>query len=69
VELHSFLEEEENTGTKRAVGTERMVIQRLPPRDPFHMQLPNPVTIANAKKCLLTGGGYGCLLKALTEPY
>jgi len=27
------------------------------------MQPPNPVTIADAKKCLLTGARYGCLLR------
>ena len=27
----------------------------VPPGDSFHIQLPNPDTIINAKKCLLTG--------------
>jgi hypothetical protein len=31
--------------------------------DPSHMQPPNPDTIADAKKCLLTGTQYSCLLK------
>ena len=26
-----------------------------PPRDPSHIQTPNPDSIADAKKCLLTG--------------
>jgi hypothetical protein len=26
-----------------------------PPGDPYHIQLPNPDTIVDAKKCLLTG--------------
>jgi hypothetical protein len=28
-----------------------------------HMEPPNPVTIADAKKCLLTGAWYSCLLR------
>jgi len=32
-----------------------------PPGDTSHMQPPNPVTIADAKKCLLTEARYGCL--------
>jgi hypothetical protein len=27
----------------------------IPPGDPSHIQSPNPDTIADAKKCLLTG--------------
>jgi hypothetical protein len=30
------------------------------PRDPFHLQTPNPNTIADAKKHMLTGAWYGC---------
>lgn len=33
--------------------TEGKAIQR-PPGDPYHKQLPNPESILNAKKCLLT---------------
>ena len=31
------------------------------------MQTPNPDTIADAKKCLLTGALYGCLLRGLAR--
>jgi hypothetical protein len=34
-----------------------------PPEDPSHMQIPNPDTIADAKKCLLTGDWYRYLLR------
>jgi len=33
-------------------------------KDPSHIQPPNPVTIADAKKCLLTGARYGCHLRS-----
>jgi len=33
------------------------------PGDPSHVQPPNPVTMADAKKSLLTGAWYGCLLR------
>ena len=32
------------------------------------MQPPNPSTIADAKKYLLAGGGYGCLLRGSARP-
>jgi hypothetical protein len=42
--------------TKCDTETEGKVIQRLPHlEDPSHIHLPNPDTIVNAKKCLLTG--------------
>jgi hypothetical protein len=34
-----------------------------PPGNPSHIQLPNPNSIVNAGKCLLTGTQYGCLLR------
>jgi hypothetical protein len=45
---------EGNTGTKSGAETEGKAIQRLP-HLPSHMQTPNPDTIADAKKCFLTG--------------
>ena len=32
--------------------------------DPHHMQPPYPITIADAKKCLLAETRYGCLMRA-----
>ena len=63
VELRSFLEGgrgnkipmEGVSETKFGAETEGMTIQRLPPGDPSHKQLPNPDTIADANKSLLTG--------------
>jgi len=37
------------------------------PTNPSHMQPPNPVTIADAKKCLLTRAWFGCLLRDSTR--
>ena len=34
-----------------------------PPRDPSHLQTPNPDTIDEAKKHLLTGTWYSCPLR------
>ena len=34
-----------------------------PPGDPSYMQTPNPEIIIDAKKCLLTGAWYSCLLR------
>jgi hypothetical protein len=46
-----------NTETKFGAETEGKVIHTVtvPPGDPSHIQLPNPDTIVNANKCLLTG--------------
>jgi hypothetical protein len=44
-----------NAGTKSGKETEGKAIHTAPPGDPYHMQPPNPDTIADAKKCLLTG--------------
>ena len=44
-----------NTGAKNGAETKGKAIQASSPGDPFHMQTPNPDTIADAKKCLLTG--------------
>jgi hypothetical protein len=46
----------ENARTKSETET-------APPGDPSHMQTPNADTIADAKKCLLTGTWYSCLLR------
>jgi hypothetical protein len=35
----------------------------VPPGDPSHIQFPNPDTIVDANKCLLTGAWYCCLLR------
>ena len=44
------------TETKCGAETEGMTIYRLPiPKDPSHIQPPNPDTIVDAKKSLLTG--------------
>ena len=44
------------TETKFGAKTKGWTIQRLPtPRDPSHIQPPNPDTIAYARKILLTG--------------
>ena len=37
--------------------------ETAPPGDPSHIQTPNPDTIVDAKKCLLTGAWYSCLLR------
>jgi hypothetical protein len=34
-----------------------------PPGDPSHIQTPNPDAVVDARKCLLTGAGYVCLLR------
>jgi hypothetical protein len=43
------------TETKFRAETEGRTIQRPPHRDPFHKQPPNPDTIVDANKILLTG--------------
>jgi hypothetical protein len=37
--------------------------ETAPPRDPSHIQLPNPDTIVESNKCLMTGAWYSCLLR------
>jgi hypothetical protein len=37
--------------------------ETAPPGNPSHLQPPNPNTIADAKKCLLTGDWYSCILR------
>jgi hypothetical protein len=45
-----------NTETKCGAETKGKDIQRLPHlEDPSHIQTPNPDTIVDANKCLLTG--------------
>jgi hypothetical protein len=41
--------------------------ETAPSMDSFNMQPPNPDTIADAKKCLLTGALYVCLLRDLAR--
>ena len=53
-----------NAGTKSGAETEGKAILRLPHLgDPSHLLTPNPDTIADAKKCLLTGAWYSCPLR------
>jgi hypothetical protein len=52
-----FLLSKGNAGTKSEAETEGQATQRIPPKDPFHLLTPNPDTIADAKKCLLTQAG------------
>jgi hypothetical protein len=51
-----------NTGTKNGTESEGKA-RDCPPGDPSHVQTPNPYTFADAKKCLLTGAWYSCLLR------
>jgi hypothetical protein len=44
-----------NTGATSGAETEGKAIQTAPPGDLSHMQTPNPDSIADDKKCLLTG--------------
>jgi hypothetical protein len=37
--------------------------ETAPPGDQSHIQSPNPYTIVDASKCLLTGAWYSCLLR------
>jgi hypothetical protein len=37
--------------------------ETAPPGDPSHIQSPNPDTIVDAKKCMLSVAGYRCLLR------
>jgi len=67
--LHSFLK----GGTKIFIGgdmeakigadTEGMVMQNLPHIWPTYIQPPKLDKINEAKKCMLTGTGYKCLLR------
>ena len=41
--------------------------ETAPPGDPSHTQFPNPDTIVDANKCLLTGAWYSCLLRGSTS--
>jgi hypothetical protein len=53
-----------NTETKYRAWTEGKAIQRLPHLgNPSHIQSPSSDTIADAKKYLLTGACYSCLLR------
>jgi hypothetical protein len=53
-----------DTETKCGAETEEKAIQRLhPPGDPSNIKSPNPDTIMDTKKCLLTGAGYSCPIR------
>jgi hypothetical protein len=43
------------TGTKMEQRLKEGHPETIAPRDPYHLQTPNPNTIADAKKGLLTG--------------
>jgi hypothetical protein len=55
-----------NAKTKCRAETEEKPVQRLPylPRDQSHLQASNPVTMADAKKHLLTGSWYVCPIRS-----
>jgi hypothetical protein len=58
-----FLTSKRNTGKKSRTETERKAIQRLPPLG-IHPTCRHQIqTLAFAKKCLLTGAWYSCLLR------
>jgi len=48
--------------TVNVTETEGKTIQGPKPRDPSHLQTPDPYTIADGKKHLLTGAWYECSL-------
>jgi hypothetical protein len=52
-----------NKGTKCGAETKGHP-ETVPPGHPSHIQTPNPGTLVNAKKCLLTGVCYNCLQKS-----
>ena len=52
-------------GTKNGAETGGKAIERLP--HPSLLQTPNPETIADAKKCLLSEAWYGCSLRGSTS--
>jgi hypothetical protein len=43
--------------------------QDASPEDPSHIHSPNPDSIVDANKCLLTGAWYGCLLKGSSRAW
>ena len=51
------------TETKLGAETEGMTIQRLSHLGSTHVQSPNPNTIVDTNKCLLTGVWYSCSLR------
>ena len=55
------------TETKFGAETEGMTIQTAPPGNPSHKQPPNPDTIADASKILLTGDCYSYLLRGFAS--
>jgi len=65
--LHSFLEGRTKYSQEKIQGKEssrdwsKDHPETASPGDPSHMQLPNSVSIVNAKKYLLTEARYGCL--------
>jgi hypothetical protein len=67
--LRSFLEGEQNTHSNTyedkvlSTNWRKGHPETVPPGDSSHIQLPNPDTIVDAKKCMLKGAWYGCLLR------
>ena len=43
--------------------------ETAPAGDPLHIQSPNPDTIVDAKRCLLTRAWYSCLLRGSTRAW
>ena len=41
--------------------------ETVPPGDSSHIQLPKPDNIVDAKKCMLKGAWYGCLLRGFAR--
>jgi hypothetical protein len=73
--LRSFLEGEQNTHRSK-YGDKLLSIdwrkghqETVPPGDSSHIQISNPDTVVGAKRCMLKGAWYGCLLKGPAEPY
>jgi len=58
-------------GDKVWAETKGMAIQSLPHLgiQPIHIQPPNPNNIADAKKCMLTGAWYSCLLRGYARAW
>jgi hypothetical protein len=59
----------ETQGEKNGAETQRKAIQRLPPPwNRSHVQTPNPDTIADARKHLMTEARYSCPLRDSASP-
>jgi len=58
---------EEIQGQKVEQGLKKRSSKDCLPGDPSYMQAPNPDTIVDDKKCLLTGDRFGCLLRVFAR--